>query len=297
MLNPVRQFSQAVVEGLGYYVYRYIDPRNDETFYVGKGQGNRIFDHLFEAEVEKRRSKKVERIRAIWSAGKEIKLIIHRHQFRDEQECAEAEACLIDVFPDALNEIDGLRSRSAGAITISSAVSLYDAPPADIDFPAVLIKINREWTKNVMPTRMSEVDHGKLYQGTRAAWAIDPKKRRHIHHAISVAFGLIREVYKISVWKPATVDAQGNVLKHPDRWLFEGSPDHTKRHLVGKSVAHLQKPGAQNPIAWYEPKSSIGGATDALVNIEGDVKRKRKIAKKTKAARANGLLLEVSAVS
>jgi uncharacterized protein len=296
MLNPVRQFSQAVVEGLGYYVYRYIDPRNEETFYVGKGQGNRVFSHLSEAEDERKSSRKVERIRAIWSAGKEVKQIIHRHQFRDEQECAEAEACLIDVFPEALNEIDGLRSRSAGATTISGAISMYDAPIADVDFPAVLIKINREWAKNVMPTRMSEIDHGKLYQGTRAAWAIDPKKRRHVHHAISVAFGLVREVYRISVWKPATIDAQGNALRNPDRWLFEGSPDHTKRHLVGKSVAHLQNPGAQNPIAWYEPKSFVSSATDAPVNIEGDVKRKRKVAKTTKSAKANGLLLEGSVV-
>jgi hypothetical protein len=30
---------------LGCYVCRLLDPRNGETFYVGKGHGNRLFDH------------------------------------------------------------------------------------------------------------------------------------------------------------------------------------------------------------------------------------------------------------
>lgn len=39
-------FPEEVVSHLGAYVYRLIDPRNGETFYVGKGRGNRIFAHI-----------------------------------------------------------------------------------------------------------------------------------------------------------------------------------------------------------------------------------------------------------
>ena len=39
-------FPQEAVEALGKYVYRLIDPRNGETFYVGRGQGQRVFDHV-----------------------------------------------------------------------------------------------------------------------------------------------------------------------------------------------------------------------------------------------------------
>lgn len=35
-------FPAGVAEQLKWYVYRLIDPRNGETFYVGKGRGNRI---------------------------------------------------------------------------------------------------------------------------------------------------------------------------------------------------------------------------------------------------------------
>jgi len=33
----------------GFYVYVYIDPRNHEEFYIGKGQGQRKLAHLADA--------------------------------------------------------------------------------------------------------------------------------------------------------------------------------------------------------------------------------------------------------
>ena len=37
MIRENNQFSDEVSKKLGYYVYRLIDPRNGDTFYVGKG--------------------------------------------------------------------------------------------------------------------------------------------------------------------------------------------------------------------------------------------------------------------
>jgi uncharacterized protein len=39
-------FPPEVVQRLEVYVYRLIDPRNGATFYIGKGQGNRVFAHV-----------------------------------------------------------------------------------------------------------------------------------------------------------------------------------------------------------------------------------------------------------
>ena len=56
-----------------YYVYMYIDPRNNEEFYYGKGKGKRKFSHL----KGKSDTEKNKRIRAIKKAGLEpiIKVI------------------------------------------------------------------------------------------------------------------------------------------------------------------------------------------------------------------------------
>lgn len=39
-------FDEKTQKALGYYVYMLIDPRDDRPFYVGKGVGNRIFNHV-----------------------------------------------------------------------------------------------------------------------------------------------------------------------------------------------------------------------------------------------------------
>lgn len=42
----INEFPPGVMEHLGWYVYRLIDPRDGSTFYVGKGKGNRVFAHM-----------------------------------------------------------------------------------------------------------------------------------------------------------------------------------------------------------------------------------------------------------
>ena len=42
----MESFRSGVGEQLGHYVYMLIDPRNGHTFYVGRGQGDRVFAHV-----------------------------------------------------------------------------------------------------------------------------------------------------------------------------------------------------------------------------------------------------------
>lgn len=52
-----------------FYVYCYIDPRDNIPFYVGKGKNTRYLDHLSEATNKKKHNSKVFKIREITSEG------------------------------------------------------------------------------------------------------------------------------------------------------------------------------------------------------------------------------------
>lgn len=41
-MEELNKFSPEVCDELKYYVYRLVDPRNGQTFYVGKGKNNRV---------------------------------------------------------------------------------------------------------------------------------------------------------------------------------------------------------------------------------------------------------------
>lgn len=46
-MSKSKEFSHKAIDNLGYYVYIYSDPDTKVPFYIGKGKGNRCFNHLF----------------------------------------------------------------------------------------------------------------------------------------------------------------------------------------------------------------------------------------------------------
>ena len=89
-------FTPEVIEQLQYYVYRLIDPRNGQTFYVGKGKGNRVFAHVTDAlknfegvsytnNDEDDISLKIRQIRDIKNAGLEVIHVIQRYGLTEKE--------------------------------------------------------------------------------------------------------------------------------------------------------------------------------------------------------------------
>jgi hypothetical protein len=85
-MSEIESFPPEVSRELKTYVYRLIDPRNGETFYVGKGRGDRVFAHVHgEQKLEGDEiDNKIKRIREIQRAGFEVAHVIHRHGMNDE---------------------------------------------------------------------------------------------------------------------------------------------------------------------------------------------------------------------
>src|SRR5919108_2554458 len=121
-------FSPDVGRRLGWYVYRLIDPRNGETFYVGKGRGNRVFSHIRdEPGLEgDDLDNKIRRIRDIRVAGFDVAHVIHRHGM-DERTAFEVEAALIDAYPGLTNIAGGVGNNDFGAMHAKEIITRYEA--------------------------------------------------------------------------------------------------------------------------------------------------------------------------
>ena len=145
-------FPQEVVEALRYYVYRLIDPRNGETFYVGKGQGQRIFHHVSGAlhnTPQDVADPKLERIREIRALGMNVAHIIHRHGMNDAA-AKEVEAALIDAYPGLVNRVAGSGSRDRGTRHVDEIMLEYSAEQFIVKEPLILISIGRTWKERDM---------------------------------------------------------------------------------------------------------------------------------------------------
>jgi hypothetical protein len=126
-------FPEEVGRQLRAYVYRLIDPRNGETFYVGKGRGNRVFSHIHAEEGLEgdELDNKVKRIREIRLAGFEVAHVIHRHGM-DEGTASEVEAALIDAYPGLTNIVGGTGASDYGAMHAKEIAVIQPSPQCSV---------------------------------------------------------------------------------------------------------------------------------------------------------------------
>lgn len=230
-------FSQAVIESLAYYVYLLKDPLDGEVFYVGKGCGNRIFEHIEAALTTEVPNDKLDRIRSIKGRGDEVVQYILRHGL-DEATAFEIEAALIDFIglDQLCNLQSGHHSEDHGIKTVGEIVAMYEADGLIVNDPVILINVNRLYKRSMTPKA--------LYDATRQYWVVGNRREKALY-AIATYRGLTREVYKINDWFSASVN--GKI-----RWGFNGEiAVETKRsHYRYKSITSIFMKGSANPIKY-----------------------------------------------
>ncbi len=227
---------------LGHYVYLYIDPRDNQPFYIGKGKGRRMLAHLnAAAETEKS-----ERIAELQGLGLEPVIEILKYGL------TKREAFLVESAAIDLIGIDQLTNRVKGHHAsrglLRDVVNELYAEDVKITHPAILINIRRLYHYG-----MSPID---LYDATRGIWKAGPRRER-AQYAFSVYGGNVRSVYSIAAWVPAgsTMTARDYSEKDyelSERFEFVGNlaPESILHRYVGKSVRKYFAPGARNPIKY-----------------------------------------------
>ena len=247
-----------------WYVYRLIDPRNGETFYVGKGKGNRIFAHAKgdwpgtigedmvtsdDEDKEDASDLRIKRIGEIRSVGLEVGHVIHRHGIERAEVAYEVEAALIDAYPGLTNLVSGHGSGDHGSRHAEEIVRQYAAEEFHVKEPLMLIFVGRDlrhW--------------GDHYESVRCAWKVNVERAQRYRLVLAHANGLVVGAYRPSKWLPATQENFPNRLgedfinpktSRPTRWGFIGEsakPDVWSLY-VGKRVPEQYR-GKQNPVQY-----------------------------------------------
>jgi uncharacterized protein len=118
---------------------------------------------------------------------------------------------------------------------------------AEIDQPAILIRISRLYRSN-----MTEEE---LYEATRGTWKI-ASKRRQLVLAMAVYKGIVKEVFQIRRWLPAcslVYKTRGaDTLKKSGRYEFEGDVARDIRDKYVESSIKQYLGGGRWPLVYVK---------------------------------------------
>ena len=237
MQKDLTMFSQSVIEKLKYYVYLLQDPRDNYVFYVGKGVGNRVFQHQAGNLIDAEASDKISKINEIKTQGHSVKHQIIRHGLSEEV-AFEIEASLIDFIgmKNLLNLQSGHYSSDFGIKSSDEIIALYEAEPLTTELPVLLININRGYRRDMTVN--------DIYQATRMSWVLG-KRKDNAKYAVTTYRGLTREVFTICDW--FVNEVEGKL-----RWGFNGqvAPKAIRDNLIHKDISTLFLRGAANPVRY-----------------------------------------------
>ena len=245
-------FNQHAIERLGYYVYGLFDPAAPTwPFYLGKGCGNRVFDHVaglpLTQDADELMSLKHEKIAAIKQSGGAVIHKVIRFGL-SETEALKVEASLIDLVnhiePNRLTNAISGQGVAEGIYTTEDLETALNATELKVDVPVLLIKIERRWGEllarnNQSPSAVTRAD---IFEAVKGDWVVSVPRAKTASCVLAVARGLVRGVFVPEDWFPCDYENRKRMTNE----LGDGGYS----DFVGKSVAHLASTGSQNPIRY-----------------------------------------------
>ena len=237
-------FDLLTIQKLNFYVYALINPNDKKPFYIGKGNGNRVFKHQSCAIKDELSNLKLDTIREIISSGNEVEHIIIRHGLT-EKEAFEIEASIIDFGNkfgfEFSNLVLGHHSNGKGLMTVDEIIRVHNAKPLiELTDPVIIININKKYVRGNSSY--------EIYESTKQAWVVGEQKRKTTKYALSEYCGIVIEVFEILEWYE--IETPNNIRKN--RWGFNGviAKPEIREKYINKSLAHTKKRGTANPIKY-----------------------------------------------
>ena len=248
-------FPDAAVQALDHYVYRLIDPRNGETFYFGRGTGQRVFEHVQGAVKGAEgddSDPKVSRINQICAQGLEVQHVIHRYGM-DLDTAREVEAALIDAYPGLTNRMGGAGSNDRGVRHVREIIREYAATEFELDRPLIMISVGKTYEER------------GVYEAVRAVWKMRRERAERYDLVLARVGGFIVGAFEVREWldwAPGLFPFDPEGLE--GRIGFVGAPAEEgvqERYVQKRVPARLLPKGAQVPFRYLEPTPE-GGSGD-----------------------------------
>ncbi len=231
-------FDAKICDEIKSYVYALID-LDGVPFYIGKGNGNRCFNHIDEARTNKSGTPKLEAIRAILNANKSVRIDILRHGL-DDKTAFEVEAALIDILNLKSEGVNLMAGHGVGRTPVEDIQLIYGAKPLETKDPLLLVKINQQYR--------SGMSLQEVYEISRWAWPINISRAIKCKYVLGVANGIVRGVFQATAFvKVSEIDCRNS--KDIGRVYFDGTIVYNNDYFH-TSVKAFTKKGQRGSIAY-----------------------------------------------
>ena len=148
----------------------------------------------------------------------------------------------MDAYPGLTNVVGGFGTDDYGVAHADELIRRYQAEEAVFEHKALLISVNRtaeEWP---------------LYDATRCAWKIDPRKAKGAEVILATQRGVIIGAFVAEKWLPATVENFPRLREDvPGRVGFVGHKapaDIRDRYRWKRVPEKYRRRGSANPIRY-----------------------------------------------